>query len=425
MAAIEQADRLLRIGDLIELSAKLRVAAVDQSGAAKSAGYSSTSAWLRSGGRTSARAAAGMRRDGRQFRRLAATVAAMVDGAISQQMGSVIASACEVLDDDGDAQVAEQTLLNLARDEHATVEKVARAGKYLRQVLDPDGHLDDDERAWRGRYMTAHLEPDGSISGSFRLPPESAARLQALLDRYARRREATDTRTQSQRNADVLIQLLVQAVTAELLVVVNAETLPDDAPTGPEDAAASPTDTPASPADEPAPRPATPQPAGAPATGDWPRGHHSNGSDTTCDDGCPTCGRVTNRDVPGLLLPTGHPLPAPHVRRLATTSTLFRMVVDAAGKVLDLGAATRLVPAWMRRAVLATYDTCAYDDCPIPAKWAEMDHVRPWATHHRTRLEDVVPACDHHNRDRARQPHRYTAHQEANGRWRLTSRCRS
>ncbi|MEQ7125051.1 DUF222 domain-containing protein [Actinopolymorpha sp. B11F2] len=108
-----------------------------------------------------------------------------------------------------------------------TVEKIARAGRYLRQVLDPDGHH-DDEKAHRRRFMTAHREPDGGISGSYYLRPEAAARLQTLFDTYGRKQGADDTRTTSIRNADVLIQLLVQAVTAELLVLVNAETLTDD-----------------------------------------------------------------------------------------------------------------------------------------------------------------------------------------------------
>jgi hypothetical protein len=313
------------------------------------------------------------------------------------------------------------------------------------------------KRAYRKRFMTAHPEADGGISGSYYLPPESAARLQALFDAYARKQGSDDTRTQSVRNADVLIHVLVNAVTAELLVVVNAETLTDEAregtgpyagtPQGPGDSRhpasnSRPGDS-RHPASNSRPsnsrHPASnnrPSHAGAGLAGEageaveagertdaqiinWPSTRpvpHSWAGDC-----CPTCGRTTNRDIPGLLLSTGHPLPAPHIRRLARTSKLTRLVLDAPGKVVELGSSARLVPPAMRKAILATYDTCAYDSCPIPAKYCEMDHVHPWSTRHTTRLDDIAPACDHHNRDRAKHPHKYKAERQTDGRWRITS----
>ncbi|MEQ7005438.1 HNH endonuclease signature motif containing protein [Actinopolymorpha sp. B17G11] len=96
-------------------------------------------------------------------------------------------------------------------------------------------------------------------------------------------------------------------------------------------------------------------------------------------------------------------------------------MLNAPSRVLDLGSTVRLVPPWMRKAVLATYDTCAYDTCPIPATWCEMDHVHPWAIHHSTKLDDIAPACDHHNRDRAKNPHSYRAQRRSDGRWHITS----
>jgi hypothetical protein len=256
-----------------------------------------------------------------------------------------------------------------------------------------------------------------------------------LLDAYARKADGTDSRTQTQRNADVLIQLLAQAVSTELLVIVNAETLHDGQfsdPPGHDEGSAGDTqdagargggDAPCGDTQNADVRDEDGAPHGAgerPSESERPPGRHSPAVED--DTACPTCGRVTNYDIPGLLLPTGHPLPAPHIRGLARTSPLYRMVLDAKGKVLDLGSAVRLVPGWMRRAVLATYDTCAYDNCPVPAKWTEMDHVHPWAQHRRTRLDEIAPACDYHNRDRAKHPDRYIASRQSNGRWRITRR---
>jgi Domain of unknown function (DUF222) len=427
VACLEQADQLLRVSDLARLCAERRIGVADSLGAAQTMGYGSTSAWLRAGGRMNSHAAAGARRNSRQFRRLRATADALAAGSISHAMASAIAAACAELDDDGDARAAEQILLQLAADESATVEKVARAGKYLRQVLDPDGHFDDEERAHRDRYLTARLDENGSMSGSFRLPPKAAAQLQALLDAYARKADAADTRTQTQRNADVLIQLLAQAVSTELLVIVNAETLHDGPdPGGPvSDGRVTDSPDPDSP-DPDSPDPDSPvrdNPVPGPRVSDDTRADEgAPARAATTEDACHTCGRATNYDVPGLLLSTGHPLPASHIRGMARTSLLYRMVLDAKSKLLDLGAGVRLVPGWMRRAVLATYDTCAYDDCPVPAKWTEMDHVYPWAQHRRTRLDEIAPACDYHNRDRARHPDKYVARRRPDGRWRITRR---
>jgi Domain of unknown function (DUF222) len=322
VAARCEAEELLEVVGLLQLEIEQRVHTVDLSGEAKAAGYASTGAWLRSNGRMAKSTAGGLRSNGREFDRLPGTVAALRGGEISHEMAAAIANAVKPLPMEADVAGTEQSLLNLARTGGATVEDIGRVGKYLRNVLDPDGSLRDDEKAYLNRYLTAHQEHDGGISGSYYLPPEAAARWQAVLDKYAGPATVGDTRTQSQRNADAFTQLLAGQVHTELLVLVNAE--PD-------------------------------------------------------------------QTTPGQLLPTGHPYPAAHLDRLATTSTLYRMVIDANSKVLDLGDGTRLVPGWMRRAILALYPTCAYDDCPVQATHRQTDHVHDWSHHHRTRLDEIVP----------------------------------
>ncbi|MGH3503272.1 MAG: DUF222 domain-containing protein [Nocardioidaceae bacterium] len=474
VAALEESDRLLRVRDLVSLAIDQRVGVVDTAGEAKVAGHSSTTAWLRNGslpagspdngdglnsaadgaggdgaggdgvvdpdgvsgvfglrrgpvcgGRMGAGAAAAHKRNGRQFVRLPDTVAAVRAGLISHAMGSAIAAAVAVLGDEEQVGVAEKILLRLAGDPQATVEKVSRAGRYLRQVLDPDGHLSEHERAHRNRHLSAHVEDGGGMSGSYYLPPEAAARLQALFDAYARKPEPADGRTQSQRNADVLIQLLTNAVTAELLVIVNADSLTDEQPDSDADEQA---DADAESGDdgsgEPVGRARPAEPAGCagPVSRDrsragWPASSEAFERIHDIAAG----GEVFGGDAPGLMLSTGHPLPAPRVRRLARTSRLYRLILQAPSKILDLGAATRDAPAWMRRGLLATYDTCCYNHCPIPAKWCEIDHIDPWSTHHRTSLDNIAPGCDHHNRDRAKHPDHYRTTHTHDGRWHIIS----
>ncbi|MCT9933408.1 HNH endonuclease [Planotetraspora sp. A-T 1434] len=117
---------------------------------------------------------------------------------------------------------------------------------------------------------------------------------------------------------------------------------------------------------------------------------------------------------------TGQLLPISDVHRLARTSRLVRMVVDAKGQVLNMGRAVRLATPAQRQALIARYATCYCDGCAIPADMAEIDHVNGWINGGATDLEDMAPACTWHNRDKAAHPDRYTTHRNPDGTWTLT-----
>ncbi|WP_165900442.1 DUF222 domain-containing protein [Microbispora triticiradicis] len=80
--------------------------------------------------------------------------------------------------------------------------------------------------------------------------------------------------------------------------------------------------------------------------------------------------------MPGLILATGHLLPVSSVHRLARTSTLVRIVMDAGGQVLDMGRKVRLATLAQRRAVFARYATCWVDGCPLPATLCQIGTTR-------------------------------------------------
>ena len=122
--------------------------------------------------------------------------------------------------------MAEPILLTLA--DQATPAEVARAGRYLHDVLNPDGADDDAETDYRQRFLQVRESATGGLEGEFRLPREAAARLRTLLDAYAKPREQGDDRPLRVRNADAFIALLEQQISTELLILVNAESLPDD-----------------------------------------------------------------------------------------------------------------------------------------------------------------------------------------------------
>ncbi|GGO13010.1 hypothetical protein GCM10010116_26210 [Microbispora rosea subsp. aerata] len=124
--------------------------------------------------------------------------------------------------------------------------------------------------------------------------------------------------------------------------------------------------------------------------------------------------------VPGLLLATGQVLPVFIVHRLARTSTLVRILMDADGQVLDMGRKVRLATPAQRRAIFARYATCWIDGCPLPATMCQIDHADNWSSGGLTDLKLLGPACQFHNRDRYRHPHRYTRRKVGKDRWAFT-----
>ncbi|MEU8060562.1 DUF222 domain-containing protein, partial [Microbispora bryophytorum] len=129
--------------------------------------------------------------------------------------------------------------------------------------------------------------------------------------------------------------------------------------------------------------------------------------------------------APGLLLATGQMLPVSSVHRLARTSALVRLVMDAEGQVLDMGRKVRLATPAQRRAVYARYATCWIDGCPLPATMCQIDHADNWSTGGLTDLKLLGPACQFHNRDRYQHPDRYTRHKTGTDRWAFTYRLPS
>ncbi len=479
---------------------------------------------------------------------------------------------------DEHAAVAEPILLELAG--KAGAAEVARAGRYLRAVLDPDGE-DRDERADYGRrFLRVRRGKGGGLEGEFYLPREHAARLQALLDAYARPKAEGDDRPLRVRQADAFMALLEEKIAAELLVLVNAESLPADPTPGPETSEhpETPEDTQNSHSAQDAQSARNAEAAedsrdgedaSAPAEGDTtdvasidPVGHAETGAggepgeaasavgagadeaaeagvestvestggsgvnsadlatgphevqsgddatgrhehqwsgqgEAVCGCGsrarCSTTAPETPRTpgapgargpepgpppgaepgsppgaepgsppgaepgsppggepgsppggepesspgtelgnladallgavlgtAPGLLLATGQVLPVSSVHRLARTSTLVRIVMNADGQVLDMGRKVRLATPAQRRAILTRYATCWIDGCPLPATRCQIDHADNWSTGGLTDLKLLGPACQFHNRDRYQHPDRYTRRKTGKDRWAFT-----
>ncbi|MFI7037384.1 DUF222 domain-containing protein [Microbispora rosea] len=591
---LAEAEDLLFARDRITCALADRVGRVHAAGRAKQHGHASTRGWLRTAAGMSIAGAGRLLTLAVELARLPRVREKFAAGQLAAGVVEAICTATANLSDEH-AGVAEPILLELAT--KAGAAEVAKAGRYLRAVLDPDGE-DRDERAEYGRrFLRVRPGRGGGLEGEFHLPREAAARLRALLDAYAKPRAEGDDRPLSVRQADALIALLEQKIATELLVLVNAESLPTDpaaddasdphsadsapgeaattaegtsdsapaaddasgsavgeaattehaadpdhagsadrATTGPRNeesrqpgpderetrergagerragecephdtasaASAESDDTPpvegedrdraaaqtgvtharrrrsAWPADGGRPSHAAPSntttsntapprtaPSNTASSGtapaqaarpdpppedtaalhthagprparEYPRGHDTtsageppealSGTAPRALFGTPpgallgTALGMALGAVPGLLLATGQMLPVTSVHRLARTSALVRLVMDAEGQVLDMGRKVRLATPAQRRAVFARYATCWIDGCPLPATMCQIDHADNWSTGGLTNLTLLGPACQFHNRDRYQHPHRYTRRQTGTDRWTFT-----
>ncbi|MGI5155218.1 DUF222 domain-containing protein [Microbispora sp. CA-102843] len=579
---LAEAEDLMFARDRITCALADRVGRVHRAGQAKEHGHASTRTWLRTAGGMSVPGAGRLLTLAVELGRLPRVRERFAAGGLAAGVVEAICTATAQLSDE-QAGLAEPILLELAG--KAGPAEVAKAGRYLRAVLNPDGEDRDEQADYARRFLRVRPTGGGGLEGGFYLPREAAARLRTLLDAYAKPKAEGDDRPLRVRNADAFIAFLEDKIATELLVLVNAESLPTDpeptghpdhpedtgpsdtgpSDTGPSDTGPSdtgPSDTGSSDAgpsdaedtgdcapgdtgsadaacdvstgsaegDDAAPaegedcdrgagqpeatdasrasaslarggsgRPHTVHPHTAhpdtahpdtahpdtahshaaqpdPPPEDLPghhahaghrpagecrhgqdgcedRGHEHRGSDeggcgcggrARCSCGAPgtpgtpgTAPRERGPEpgrppgtapgttpgalpgtapgpllgtAPGLLLATGQMLPVSGVHRLARTSTLVRLVMDAEGQVLDMGRKVRLATPAQRRAVFARYATCWIDGCPLPATMCQIDHADNWSTGGLTDLKLLGPACQFHNRDRYRHPDRYTRH---------------
>jgi hypothetical protein len=92
-------------------------------------------------------------------------------------------------------------------------------------------------------------------------------------------------------------------------------------------------------------------------------------------------------------LADGTALPVATVRRLACELGIIPVVLDGAGRALDVGRRQRLATEAQRHALLAMHTTCAFPGCTAPVEWCEVHHVEPWEQGGSTDLDNLLPLC--------------------------------
>ena len=92
------------------------------------------------------------------------------------------------------------------------------------------------------------------------------------------------------------------------------------------------------------------------------------------------------------------PLDLEAVRQLACDASVMRVVMGPRSEPLDVGRRTPVVPAALRRAVIARDRHCRFPGCDRPHAWCEAHHIDHWADGGATTLQNLLLLCRrHHN----------------------------
>jgi hypothetical protein len=121
-------------------------------------------------------------------------------------------------------------------------------------------------------------------------------------------------------------------------------------------------------------------------------------SDGPVDDEPRATAHQATSPAPVALTESGLPVTRTEVARILCDATVARVVVDAHDVPLNVGRDQRLYSGAQRRAVIVRDKQCAWPGCGIPARWAEVHHIRWWARDHgETSVGNGVLLCEHHH----------------------------
>lgn len=85
------------------------------------------------------------------------------------------------------------------------------------------------------------------------------------------------------------------------------------------------------------------------------------------------------------------------VSQLACDASVSRIVFGPGSEVLDVGRKTRVIPAGLRRAVIARDRHCVAPGCTRTAKWSDIHHIVAWAEGGETVITNLCLLCRYHH----------------------------
>jgi hypothetical protein len=93
----------------------------------------------------------------------------------------------------------------------------------------------------------------------------------------------------------------------------------------------------------------------------------------------------------------GQVLSIAELAALACDSTVSRIIFGPESEVIDVGRRTRVVPAGLRRGIIARDRHCTWKGCDRPARWCDIHHDKPWALGGETSPDNCRLLCRYHH----------------------------
>ena len=298
-------------------------------------GNASTAGWLSQQCRITRSTAWERVRQARRLTELPGTTEAFAAGEISQAHVGVITRAAEQVGSEA-VRDAEPILLEAAR--RLDARRLRYVTGQLRHCLDPDGALKDANRDYERRHLYLSELMDGMYAVDGLLDPEGGALLREALDALAGPPERGDERTGSQRRADSLVEMAQRHL--------DRGDLPQRGCQRPHLMVISQLDT------------------------------------LKSEPGAPAAELVSSQPVPGEL-----------ARRIACDCSMTRIELGPDSEILNVGRATRVIPAPMRRALILRDRHCQFPGCDRPARWSDGHHLRHWVDGGPTILVNLALLC--------------------------------
>jgi hypothetical protein len=276
---------------------------------------------------------------GAQLESLPKVAAALRLGEISYQSTSLL---CHLRDQLGEKRdlFVEDEMLDLAR-QHS-VASLRYLCRYARHVADPDGFFNEAEADYSRRRLHISQMSDGMHAIDGILDPAGGAALKTALDSLSNRRGPEDDRTFGQRTADAMVELAHHAMDEGRLPKRNGV------------------------------KP------------------HINLT-TTIE------GLKNELGAPPADLELSLPISTRTLERITCDCTMSRVLL-ADSMVIDVGRATRVVSAPMRRALRVRDRGCRWPGCDRQVNWTNPHHVDHWARRGLNRLPNLVLLCFFHHR---------------------------
>ena len=331
---------LERAAGALEVQRGRRIAEIERRQVYRLDGHLSIASWLASRFRLAWSAAVKQARQARALEAMPLALEALAEGELSRSAVDVLIAAREANAEAFERDEGE--LVDAART--MSFAELKRVAAYWREAVEPERALREHER--RHELRRLHVSPmlDGMVRVDGDLDPEAGQTLITALRSVqdADTKKGPDARTPAQRRADALGEICRRWLDGSDRPTVAGE-----------------------------------------------RPHVTVTLDLESLEG--RAGRRCELDDVGAI-------PPEVARRLACDASVTRVITSGRSEPLDVGRRTPVVPAALRRAVVARDGHCRFPSCDRPQAWCDAHHVAHWADGGPTSLDNLVLLCRPHHR---------------------------